>query len=75
MLKRPEIEPMKLFLEERQEAVIRGKDTRAKRDFKDDLAQPFHFTSKETEAQCQKHIAFPRLHHFQPGIEPTISCF
>ena len=50
MLKRPEIEPMKLFLEERQEAVIIGKDTRAKRDFKDDLAQPFHFTSKETES-------------------------
>lgn len=66
---------MKLFLEERQEAVIIGKDTRAKRDFKADLAQPFHFTSKETEAPCQKHIAFPRLHRFQPGIEPRISYF
>ena len=62
MLKRPEIEPMKPFPEEKQEAVIIGKDTRAKRDFKGDLAQSFHFTSKETEAQCQKHIAFARLH-------------
>ena len=62
MLKRPEIEPMKPFPEEKQEAVIIGKDTRAKRDFKGDLDKSIHFSRKETESQFQKHIALPMLH-------------
>lgn len=74
MLKRPEIEPMKLFLEERQEAVIIGKDTRAKRDFKDDLAQPFHLQAKKLRLSV-KSILLPKAASFPTWDRTHDFCF